>query len=63
MVQILLLQAQAHYPCVDVSAVSAYLDRLAEECKHRMAEAGTGTDLEALLILNQLLFNPPADGR
>ncbi|DBA89655.1 TPA: hypothetical protein ACH3X2_004547 [Trebouxia sp. C0005] len=57
-----LLVAQAHYPCVDVSAVSAYLDRLAEECKHRMAEAGTGTDLEALLLLNQLLFNPPADG-
>ncbi len=48
---------------VDVSAVSAYLDRLAEECKHRMAAAGTCTDLEALLILNQLLFNPPADGR
>ena len=55
MAQILLLQAQAHYPLVDVSAVSAYLDRL--------AEAGTRTDLEALLILNQLLFNPPADGR
>ncbi len=57
------LQAQAHYPLVDVSVVSTYLDQLAAECRHRMAAAGTSSDLQGLLILNQLLFNPPADGR
>lgn len=57
------MQAQAHYPLVDVWVVSTYLDKLAAECKERMAAAGAHTDLEGLHILNQLLFNPPADGR
>ena len=56
-------QAQAHYPVVDVFVLSTYLDKLAEECKHRMAEANARNDLDGLSILNQLMFNPPANGR
>ena len=59
----LFLQAQAHYPLVDVFAVSTYLDALAAECKQRMAASSASNDLERLAILNQLMFNPPADGR
>ena len=57
------VQAQAHYPLVDVFAVSSYLDKLAAECKARIAASGANTDLEKLAVLNQLMFNPPADGR
>lgn len=57
------VQAQAHYPLVDVFAVSSYLDDLAAECRTRIAASGANTNLEKLAILNQLMFNPPADGR
>ena len=57
------LQAQAHYPLVDVFAMSTYLDALAEECQQRVAATGACSSLEKLAILNQLIFNPPADGR
>ena len=57
------VQAQAHYPLVDVFAVSSYLDKLAAECEARIAASNAHTDLEKLAILNQLMFNPPADGR
>lgn len=60
---VLRVQAQAHYPLVDVFAVSSYLDELAAECKARMATSDANTDLEKLAVLNQLMFNPPADGR
>lgn len=60
---LLCMQAQAHYPLVDVFAVSSYLDDLATECRARIAASGAHTDLERLTILNQLMFNPPADGR
>ena len=48
---------------MDVFALSTYLDKLALECKHRMAEADARSDLDGLSILNQLMFNPPANGR
>lgn len=57
------MQAQAHYPLVDVFAVSSYLDKLAAECKARIAASGASNDLDKLAVLNQLMFNPPADGR
>ena len=60
---LLCMQAQAHYPLVDVFAVSSYLDDLATECRARIAASGAHTDLERLAILNQLMFNPPAGGR
>ena len=60
---VLRVQAQAHYPLVDVFAVSSYLDDLAAECSTRIAASNANTDLEKLAILNQLMFNPPADGR
>ena len=60
---VLHVQAQAHYPLVDVFAVSSYLDDLAAECRTRIAASDATTDLEKLAILNQLMFNPPADGR
>ena len=60
---LLCLQAQAHYPVVDVFSVSAYLDKLADECKRRMSEANASTDLQGLPLLNQLMLNSPADGR
>lgn len=59
----LCVQAQAHYPLVDVFAVSSYLDKLAAECKARITASSPHTNLEKLAILNQLMFNPPADGR
>ena len=59
----LCVQAQAHYPLVDVFAVSAYLDDLAAECRTRIAANGANTDLGKLAVLNQLMFNPPAGGR
>lgn len=48
---------------VDVFTVSSYLDALAAECKKRMAAVGATTDLKRLDILNELMFNLPADGR
>lgn len=59
----LCMQAQAHYPLVDVFAVSSYLDDLATECRARIATSGAHTDLERLAVLNQLMFSPPAGGR
>ena len=56
-------QAQAHYPLVDVFTVSSYLDDLAQECRTRIAAVGATTNLDKLAVLNQLMFNPPADGR
>ena len=64
-----MLQAQAHYPLVDVHMVGDYLDKLGAECKQRIAEAelkasdGEVTDLDRLSILNNLMFGTPADGR
>lgn len=57
------MQAQAHYPLVDVFAISSYLDDLAAECRARIAASGAHTDLERLAVLNQLMFSPPAGGR
>ncbi|KAL3159165.1 hypothetical protein ABBQ32_011153 [Trebouxia sp. C0010 RCD-2024] len=58
-----LMVAQAHYPLVDVFAISSYLDDLAAECRARIAASGAHTDLERLAVLNQLMFSPPAGGR
>lgn len=57
------LQAQAHYPLVDVFKVEAFLDELAEECKRRMVQTGASNDLEGLKVLNNLMFALPEDGR
>ena len=67
--QLYMLQAQAHYPLVDVHVVKEYLDKLGQECKQRVAEAELTaadvgiSDLDRLKILNNLMFGAPADGR
>eukprot|EP00877_Chromochloris_zofingiensis_P004120 jgi/Chrzof1/13709/Cz08g09030.t1 len=54
-----LVLAELYHPLSDVSAVQTFVDSLAQELKRRMQDAEVAGGVEALRLLNQLMFSPP----